>query len=100
MLIYQIRHLNSVWLIKTLNKEMNEWKINICMSKPFANFYVILWHMGLEGTRNTGSILTLYKGGTDLKKGHLTKAQTSGNSGNFTISLEAVMANLFPQTDF
>ena len=56
--------------------------------------------MGLEGTRNTGSILTVYKGGTDLKKGHLTKAQTSGNSGNFTISLEAVMANLFPQTDF
>lgn len=64
------------------------------MSKSFANFYVILWHMGLEGARNTGSILTVYRGGTDLKKGHLTKAQACGNSGNFLISLEAVMANL------
>ena len=49
--------------------------------------------MELEGARNTGSILTVYRGGTDLKKGHLTKAQACGNSGNF-ISLETVIANL------
>ena len=50
--------------------------------------------MELEGARNIGSILTFYKGGTDLKKGHLGLAWWSSGLDSALPMQEAQVQSL------